>query len=306
MVEKRKLEEWKKQYEQIEVPKELDKMLTDIITKEEQVMVLKDKKERKREIMKKVMKGFTGAAVAVCMIVTVGVNVSPVFAQSIAEIPGMEGLVKVLTLKQYDVEKDKSEAHISIPEIKGLENKELQKTLNEELAKEGEASYEHFLEEIKDYEGVEGETARLAMNVDYEVLADNEDVFALRVNQTEIVASANVETKFYVVDKKADKIITLPELFTSDGYIKVISENIISQMKKQMEEDESLVYWIDDEMGGNFTSIAKDQAFYINKDGKLVISFNKYEVGPGCIGQREFVIPTEVIKDLLANKTIIR
>jgi hypothetical protein len=41
--------------------------------------------------------------------------------------------------------------------------------------------------------------------------------------------------------------------------------------------------------------------FYINEDGKLVISFNEYDVAPGFMGVVEFVIPTDLIKDLLVS-----
>ena len=41
------------------------------------------------------------------------------------------------------------------------------------------------------------------------------------------------------------------------------------------------------------------QVFYINSDGKLVIAFDEAEVAPASMGCPEFVIPTEVIQDML-------
>jgi len=38
----------------------------------------------------------------------------------------------------------------------------------------------------------------------------------------------------------------------------------------------------------------------------LVISFDKYEVGPGYMGIQEFEIPTEVIADILVSNEYIR
>ena len=49
----------------------------------------------------------------------------------------------------------------------------------------------------------------------------------------------------------------------------------------------------------NFKKIKKDQGFYINDKGELVICFDKYEVAPGSSGLVEFVIPNNVTKQLM-------
>jgi len=62
--------------------------------------------------------------------------------------------------------------------------------------------------------------------------------------------------------------------------------------------DEDLVF-------GEFIAIKADQQFYITDKGKLVISFDKYEVAPGAMGIVEFEIATDVIKnDLVSSKYI--
>lgn len=48
-----------------------------------------------------------------------------------------------------------------------------------------------------------------------------------------------------------------------------------------------------------FGQIRPDQNFYIDKNGNLVIAFDKYEVAAGAQGSPEFVIPQEVIKTIL-------
>ena len=67
----------------------------------------------------------------------------------------------------------------------------------------------------------------------------------------------------------------------SDSYVEVISDNIIGQMKEQMAADEGNVYWLKGDVEDfvePFEQISREQSFYINADGKLVISFDKYEV----------------------------
>lgn len=48
-----------------------------------------------------------------------------------------------------------------------------------------------------------------------------------------------------------------------------------------------------------FKQIKPDQNFYINDKGELVICFDKYEVAAGAQGSPEFVIPNDIIKDIL-------
>jgi hypothetical protein len=137
----------------------------------------------------------------------------------------------------------------------------------------------------------------------YSYVKNNED--ALDIVQDSIYkAMNNLE-----LDKVNQILITLPMLFKDEQYIERISQNIKEQMIAQMKADPDKVYWIPesgDELSTEmFTSISKDQSFYINHDGKLVIVFNEYDVAPGFMGSVAFVIPTEVIAgDLVSQKYI--
>ena len=98
-------------------------------------------------------------------------------------------------------------------------------------------------------------------------------------------------------------MLTLPGLFAEGAnYKAAISNEIIRQMKQQMAADENVIYWVEPNeiMPDVFTQIPDGQPFYINNDGQLVISFDKYAVGPGVMGTPEFVIPTRVLEGILA------
>ena len=53
-------------------------------------------------------------------------------------------------------------------------------------------------------------------------------------------------------------------------------------------------FW-EDELAGK---IDKNQNFYINNNGEIVISFDEYEVAPGYMGVVEFTIPNSVINSI--------
>ena len=85
----------------------------------------------------------------------------------------------------------------------------------------------------------------------------------------------------------------LADLYSGEAdYKKRISDNIKKQMREQMKADENVKYWLDDKdlPEINFKEITDDTAFYINKDGKLVICFNEGDVAPMYMGAVEFVI----------------
>jgi hypothetical protein len=94
--------------------------------------------------------------------------------------------------------------------------------------------------------------------------------------------------------------------------VDVISNEIKKQMITQMEKNSDLTYWVknpnkkDDNPIDPFEKIKPDQNFYINKDNKLVISFDKYEVAPGYMGIVEFVIPTDVLKAALVSDEYLK
>ncbi len=67
-----------------------------------------------------------------------------------------------------------------------------------------------------------------------------------------------------------------------------------------MEKDGSKIYLVENaEIGQNFVTLDDKHNFYWNKDGNLVIVFDKYEVSPGSIGAPEFVINKGAVSDIL-------
>jgi hypothetical protein len=124
------------------------------------------------------------------------------------------------------------------------------------------------------------------------------------------VGSSSTIFKYDTIDKKQKVLLTLPSLFKDDSYVNVISDNIKSQMLEQHQSDENKMYWVKgietEGFAELFEKISPEQNFYINADNKLVISFDKYEVAPGYMGVVDFVIPTEVIVDVLVGNEYIK
>jgi hypothetical protein len=291
-MEDKRLKELKKEYLAVPIPEELD------------LVVKKSLKEGGRKMKKTKAFRWIGVIAASFALFTATINISPAFARSLAEVPGMENVIKVLTFKGYTLNEETYKADLKVPVLDGLRDKSLESTLNTKYLEENKKLYEDFIADIADLkkQGLEG---HMGIDTGYEVKTDNDQIFSIGRYVLNTAGSSSTVFKYDTIDKKNQLLITLPSLFKDEQYIPVISEYIQEQMRQQMLVDEGIIYWVTgaglENPFDSFESIAKDQSFYINPDGKLVISFDKYEVAPGYMGVVEFVIPSEILADLLVS-----
>lgn len=291
-----KLNRMKQEYESIPIPDELNEMVNRTIA------------SRRKKI--KAMPWLAGAAAA-CILLFAGVNASPAFAQALSEVPVLGKFVKVITIREYAEQNENTDVHLTTPGIAGTGDPELEQSLNTKYLEENKKLYEDFKDEVAQLE--KGGGGHLGLESGYEVVTDTDRLLTLSRYVVESAGSSAESRKYDTIDKINHIVITLPSLFSDDRYIQAISDNIKEQMQQQMKDDPSKVYWVqqpgtepempEEEM---FRSIAKDQNFYINQDGKLVISFDEYDVAPGYMGVVEFTIPTEAIQDLLVSNEYIK
>lgn len=299
--------ELKRQYRSIPVPKELD----DVVRKAVQTgMFRQEKSNFRRNIWKRGRRAGIGvAAIAACLVIMIaGANINPSFAESLSKVPVVGNFIKIFTIREYTVSEEHFQAEIKAPAIQGLENKELENSLNQKYLAENEVLYEQFLSDMEEMKEIGGGYAGVSSG--YEVKTDNERIFSIARYTLKIQASGNESWRHDTIDKKNQILITLPSLFRDDSYIDGISSNIIEQMRAQMRGNSGAMYFIkgDDLLLGaeeGFDQITANQDFYINPEGKLVICFNEYEVAPGAMGAPEFVIPTEVITNILVGDEYI-
>lgn len=292
-----KLKELEKQYNEVSIPKELDFVVENAL------------KQGKKKRKKRAPQWLLGSAAA-AMLFTAGLNVSPAMAKTLSDIPVVGSVVKVLTWTEYQVAEDSYDADIKVPSIENLDNKDLANALNEKYRSEGKALYDDFIAEVGDLKANGG--GHLGIDSGYDVKTDNDQILSIGRYIVNTVGSSSTVMHYDTIDKQNEILITLPMLFKDDHYIKTISENIKEQMREQAAaSNQEKVYWLkgagipDEEVSDEFTAVKADQQFYISDKGKLVISFDKYEVAPGYMGVVEFEIPTDVLKNDLVSSTYI-
>ena len=281
-----KIDKLKENYNNIEIPKKLDDVINDAFNESENKKLENNKKDWRRN-----MKKWYASAAAVGLII-VSVNASSTFAKSLENIPVIGNIIKVVNFNNYRIDKDGMDVSISLPEVSS-DSKDLEYKLNKEFEKEGKEAYKKYEAEVAELEK-EGKTTHKSAEMWSETVAENDKTLSVAIYNTETEASAATSRKIYNIDKKDKTILTLEGMFGNNDYVDVLSKNILSQMKERTKKDSNDVYFVD-----NTFKIKKDQPFYINDKGELVICFDEYEVAPGSAGLVEFVIPSNVVSKLM-------
>lgn len=226
-------------------------------------------------------------------------NSSENVARAMERIPVIGKTVNVITFGRFDFNDENHHASVVTPQIKVEDDKYMTegiKITNEKAKEYTSMLINKFDKDIETKGGKQG------LDVSYDVVTDNENWFTLCINVSETEASGNQYSKYYNIDKRTGDIVELKDIFKKDtNYIDIITKDIKNQMNEQMNDNSSVSYFINNPVdnSANFESIKKDQNFYMDKNGKLVIVFDEYEVAPGSMGCPQFTINDKAIKDIL-------
>lgn len=305
--------------------KELRKEYESVSMSEDQAERMKEEMKRaaheKNKNRKIILLAKCAAAAAAVFIVLPNTSANVAYAMS--GIPVVGRLVEVVTFRDYRYESERHTADIQTPElvVSGEEagrpdnmqdadqaagaatetsqtEDTLQKTteeINEEIAKITDQIIAEFEESLKYEEGYQD------VQVTSEALSTTDQYFTLKLICYQASGSGAQWNYFYTIDLNTGKKLALKDLF-KDGadYITPISGNIKRQMQEQMDADENVIYWLDNEDVGewNFDQITEETSFYINENNEIVIAFNEGDVAPMYMGCVEFVIPNEVLADI--------
>lgn len=270
-----RLQDLQAAYQAIPVPKEARERI--------ELGLTRARIEKKRSMLMKNFKRTGITAAAVVLIFGIAVNASPAVASAMEDIPVIGNIAKVVTVRTYTDEDDYNMAQIAVPQIDG------NAPANAEIEKYAQDLIAQYETEVAQMQG-EG---RYAMESSYQVVADYGKYVSIQINTVITQASGAEFVKIFTVDKTTGETVTLSDVITDPSVFPKIDENIREQMTQQMAQDESKVYFAEDEPGA-FSGIHGDENFYFNEAGELVIVFSEYEMAPGYMGTVSFTIPHEV------------
>ena len=120
----------------------------------------------------------------------------------------------------------------------------------------------------------------------YEVMADTDNYYSVRVDAVADVGFIDELSNHYTVDKNKESVVTLDDVYSDvPEYRERLYDNISSQMKQRMKEDENVQYYIGD---GGFTGISGNEDFYMNDREEVVITYERGIVAPYSQGESVF------------------
>lgn len=252
-------------------------------------------------------RGIAGAVAAAAAVLILLPNLSTSVAYAWEKIPVLSTIVKVVVWRDYHVEEGRYEANVSVPKVEVEPEDGGDEAVKEQLKQSADqinASVKEMTDQIiAEFEaGLKNDPEMYgadSIHVGHEVVTDNDRYFSMKVWVVEVMGSGYEQNHYYTIDRSTGKILTLADLFTDDSYIETISEEIKRQMAEQMEADENVDYWLNDQdvPEWNFKQIQEDQSFYISEDGTLFICFNEGDVAPMYMGCVQFEMPATVWKE---------
>lgn len=256
---------------------------------------LPERKEKRVLFTRRVRPAYVVMAMLAAVVIVL--NTNPQIAYAMERIPGVEYLIRVVTLNHYFIERSSSELDVEVSHIQtdGVAG-DAADAINKEVNDNAEKIIQEYQSEVEKDADV-----HTATRYSYETVTDTKRWFTLKITTEYTAASSSVSYKYYHIDKNTGDIIRLLDLFQSNcDYKSALSENIKAQMRKQMSESDNVAYCLDSELPEtDFKSIDEDANYYIGENGNLVIVFDEYEVAPGYMGTPEFVIPYEVYEGYL-------
>lgn len=290
------LEDAKKRYDETPIPAELSgriqKIMEQHVRKGEAVNMNKYRKGNR-----KFYKWGLGTAAAVLVVFAGALNVNTAFAEEVQQIPVVGAIARILTVSSYTKSDGDEKISVEVPgiELISKDTKGLSKQVNEEIQQICSQYADESVQRAKEYKqafldtgGTEAEWAehKIEIKVWYEIKSQSQDYLSFVVKGMESWTSAYSEEKYYNIDLKTEKLLTLKDVL-GDNYIEKANQSIKGQMDEKAQET-GIPFFTPDE--GGFQSISDETKFYINENGNPVVVFEKYEIAPGAAGAVEFEI----------------
>lgn len=289
------LKDLQKIYQSVKIPQELPYEVNKVIKKTE--------KKKLSFPIKTTIKVCT--TLATCFIIfVVMVNVNPNFVAAVENIPVLSQLVKWLQIREIHEKTELDVIDAQIPNLTNTGNTELEKTINQkinetiqeliEIARNDAYESKKMLESYDPNYKFEP----IYLNISYEIKSTQNGILSFVITQEQTDnrhANGYVEKLMYNIDLNHNKELSLQDLL-GKNYEQMVNTQIkekIAQIEKDgtgdFFEPQNFLYL---EHGGWFEGITKNQKFYVNESGNVVIVFDKYEIAPGYMGMPEFEIQT--------------
>ena len=224
------LKKARENYEATPIPEELNAVVQNAI-----------QKGRKNYWQKRLKQSF--GAVAACLAVMFGIlNLSPTAAAIAADIPILNGLFQIMTIRNFQEKENGIDFNVSVPEIKAegalaqQVNAAIQEQVDAHLAK-ARQDWQEYKEAFFATGGTEAEWADREMNVivDYEIKSQTDTSVSFVITLAESWVAAQEERYYYNLDLAANQTITL-QMLLGDDWVQICNDAINRAIAESVDE----------------------------------------------------------------------
>lgn len=282
----------RKAYNSIKIPEELNYVVNRAIHEEKII---------KKKNIQICIKTATATLATTFPLFIVLLNTNESFAKAMEEVPIIGEIAEVFTVREYREESNTELIDAKVLAIKNTGNTDLENRINYEISSKINDILEEAKQRAQEYKNAVLETGGsmdnyipTRINIDYKITYQDKKIISFVITKSESMASAYQEQYFYNIDIQNGTELSLKDVLGAE-YKEIVNMEVKKQIQQRQEEDyENNRYFTEDE--GGFSGIDNEyQDFYINKDKKVTVVFQKYEIAPGYMGIQRFVIPNEII-----------
>lgn len=235
------------------------------------------------------------AAAAACF--TLMMHGSPVFAQTVANLPVIGEFLRIVTGVQIEKEDVNEVIHITLPKVENSGNPEFEKQINQRIEEELENLSREARTQAEDLknnaEGEPGTYHPVDFYASYQIYYNQGSLVSFSIDTTTTMASAYEQRYFFNLDLESGKELTLAEVIGSEN-LAAADQQVRSQIEQRLAQDPTSFFDFDEE--GGYTGLSENQKFYINENRQAVIVFDEYEIAPGASGIPEFILDLPLLK----------
>ena len=296
-------ENGKQAYESIPIPEKLNELVVQTIEShnKEEIRMNYENSKKTYTSRRPLWKGCMAAAAAFLMAGTIGLNASPAFAEEMSKVPVIGQLAQILTFRSFHGMDGDVELQVDVPVIQSGTDGELPAQVNAQIQKivsdyevQAREDFAAYKEAFFASGGTEAEWAdrTLSLFIDYDVKYFEDDILSLELITAKSWVSAEEEYHFYNIDLSKDEPVTLEDVLGED-YVNICNKAITAEIEARMAADENNMFFgfgDDEGLMEGFTTVTEDTPFYLNSNGKVVISFPEYSIAPGSMGIQEFTV----------------
>ena len=226
-------------------------------------------------------------------------NFMPATIDSLKNVLFLGSAVEIIDFRNWNFGWGDSGIHVEYPQTN---DDEVNKSMGEYISECQEKFLWYFERKYNGY---------VASGIASTILENDERMLVLSVECMINAGSSQSFRRYFVVDKRAGRIVFLSDLFEEGtDYNRILSEEIKRQIEWRVDENQDFfceygIFTLLEELEKAFFSLSEDTNFYIDDEGQLVFEIKEGKIAPNNMGTPSFTILKSVTAPILGQDGLL-